>query len=117
MTHHPAIPGDRAERGDTVAGGYQVAAEEVAGVGRLFGDQVQSIIDQAGVVGASTVAGSTVGEPFLAAGEAYASLVLRLERAIIDYGTRVDVIAAGLLADAARYEASESHNTAGLRGL
>ena len=100
-----------------MAGGYHVTAEEVAGIGRLFGDHVQSITDQAGVVGASTVAGSTVGEPFFAAGEAYASLVLRLERTITDYGTRADAIATGLLADAGSYEASESHNTAELGGL
>ena len=117
MIRRSAIPGDRAEGGDVVAGGYHVTAEEVAGIGRLFGDHVQPIADQAAVVGASTVAGSTVGEPFFAAGEAYASLVLRLERTITDYGTRADAIATGLLADAGSYAASESHNTAELGGL
>ncbi len=92
-----------------MAGGYHVPVEEVAGVGRLFADHVQAITDRAGMVGASTVAGSTVGESFFAAGEAYASLVLRLERMITDYGTRVDAIATGLLLDAGNYEASESH--------
>jgi hypothetical protein len=117
MIHHPVIPGDRAAGGDVMAGGYHVTAEEVAGIGRLFADHAQPITDQAGVVGASTVAGSTVGEPFFAAGEAYASLVLRLGTAITNYGTRVDAIATGLLGDAANYEASESHNTAELGGL
>lgn len=92
-----------------MSGGYHVPVEEVAGVGRLFADHVQPITDQAGMVGASTVAGSTVGESFFAAGEAYASLVLRLERTIADYGTRVDAIATGLLVAAGNYEASESH--------
>ncbi len=100
-----------------MTGGYHVAAEEVAGAGRLFADHVQPIIDQAGVLGASTVAGNTVGEPFSTAGEAYASLVLRLERAITAYGTRVDAIATGLLADAGNYEASESDNSSEFRGL
>ncbi|MDQ3887363.1 MAG: hypothetical protein M3308_10255 [Actinomycetota bacterium] len=97
--------------------GYHVTAEEVACLGRLFSDQVQSILHQARLVGASTVAGNSVGEPFSAAGEMYASLILRLEKAITAYATRADVIATSLLADAARYETSETHNTAGLGGL
>ncbi len=100
-----------------MSGAYHVSAEEVACLGRLFGDHVQSILDQARMVGASTVAGNTVGEPFSAAGEVYASLVLRLEKAITAYATRADAIATSLLADAARYEASEIHNTAELGGL
>ena len=99
-----------------MTGGYQVPADEVAGIGRLFGDHAPGITDHAGVVGASTVAGSTVGEPFFAAGEAYASLVLRLEKTITDYGARVDAIATGLLADTGKYEASESHDTTELGG-
>ena len=100
-----------------MTGGYHVPADEVAGIGRLFGDHVLAITDQAGVVSASTVAGSTVGEPFFAAGEAYASLILRLEKAITDYGARVEAIATGLLVDAGKYEVSESDDTADLGRL
>ncbi len=100
-----------------MTGGYHVPADEVAGIGRLFGDHVPGITDQAAVVGASTVSGSTVGEPFFAAGEAYAALVLRLDKTITDYGARVEAIATGLLADAEKYEASESDDTAELGGL
>lgn len=88
--------------------GFEVDPEELRAMADAVADSVSTVTEQAAALHAAAVAG--------AADTPYTDATATLHRLVLECAARLEAVATGLAADAARYAAAEEDTDSTVRG-